>query len=84
MENKDYLEIFDEENGSKKMEVVFTFELPSNPEYNYIIYKEIDSSEKVFAGKMKKQEDSVLETNLSDEEKKNVQIVFDEMMKSDN
>lgn len=80
MENKDYIEIFDE-NGSKKMEIVLSFENPSYPEYNYIVYKEFESSNQVFAGRMKKQEDSVLETNLSDEEKEFVQNVFDEAMK---
>lgn len=80
MENKDYIEIFDE-NGSRKMEIVLSFENPEYPEYKYIVYKEIESNSQVFAGRIKKQEGAMLETNLSNNEKEFVQKVFDEVMK---
>lgn len=80
MENKDYIEIFDE-NGIRKMEIVLTFENPDYPEYNYIVYKEFENDNQVFAGRIKKQEDATLETNLSNAEKEFVQKVFDETMK---
>ena len=80
MENKDYIEIFDE-NGSTKFEIVLSFENPEYLEYTYIVYKEFENNNQVFAGRIKKQEDAILETNLSNEEKEFIQKVFDETMK---
>lgn len=40
---KDYIEVFDEKNEVKRMEIVTIFKV-ENYDYNYIIYAELDKS----------------------------------------
>jgi len=72
MENKDYIEIYDENNNIKKMEIVLMFQVKENLEYSYIIYREFEGKE-LFGGKIKAGNDAVLETNLTEAEKKMVE-----------
>ena len=81
MDTKDYIEIFDE-NGSRKMEIVLAFNSPTDSEYKYVIYKEFEDSKELFAGKIKDDEEAILETVLSDEEIKLVEKVYTEAIKS--
>ena len=80
MENKDYIEIYDENNNIKKMEIVLAFESKENLEYTYIVYQDMESKE-LFGGKIKSGDDTVLETNLTEVEKKmidrNLKYAFD-------
>lgn len=62
----DYIEIFDENNISKKMEVVCTYKL-SKYNSNYIIYCELDKSH-YYIAKYKNNDISDLDTNLNDDE----------------
>lgn len=81
MKDKDYIEIYDENNNVKKMEIVLTFQTKEQLEYNYIVYQDIESKT-LFGGKIKIGENSILETNLTDKEKKiineNLKYAFDE------
>ena len=45
-----------------------TFENPNDSDHIYIIYKDLNSVE-LFGGKITKTEDSILKTDLSNEEK---------------
>lgn len=72
MDNKDYIEICDENNNIKKMEIVLMFQVKENLEYNYIIYREFEGKE-LYGGKIKIGNDMVLETNLTETEKKMVE-----------
>ena len=80
MENKDYIELYDENNNVKKMEIVLMFQRKENLEYKYIVYQDIESKE-LFGGKIKVGDDSVLETILTEEEKAsinlNLKLAFD-------
>lgn len=73
MENKDYIELYDENNNVKKMEIVLMFQRKENLEYKYIVYQDIESKE-LFGGKIKVGDDSVLETILTEEEKANINL----------
>lgn len=79
MQDKDYIEIYDKNGNVKEMELVFEFQ---NNNINYIIYKSPDNNE-LFAAKYQKSIDEDFDSNLSEEELKLCNKVFEEL-KNDN
>lgn len=75
---KDYIEVYDESNQVKKMEVVTIFRLDGY-DFNYIIYKEIDNSH-YYIAKYVGEEIVDLDTNLSEGELKLANAVFKEVV----
>lgn len=72
---KDYIEIIDQFNNKRMVEVVTTFKLePYNS--NYIIYKELDNS-KNYVAKYNDEEIADLDTNLSKEEISLIEKIFE-------
>ena len=63
----DYIEVYDDKNNKKKMEVVTTFQL-ENRDFNYIVYRELDGS-RTYLAKYKDNVDE-LNTNISETELK--------------
>ena len=62
---KNYIDIIDEENNKKKMEIVTTFNLDGYSD-NYIIYSELDKSH-FYVAKYKDNKND-LDTDLSNKE----------------
>lgn len=63
---KDYIDVYNDNGNKEQMEVVCTFNLEGY-DYNYIIYKTLDSSH-YYIGKYKGDSIVNLETNLSEKE----------------
>ena len=63
----DYIEVYDDKNNKKKMEVVTTFQL-ENRDFNYIVYRELDGS-RTYLATYKDNVDE-LNTNISETELK--------------
>lgn len=71
---KDYIEITNENNEKRKVELITIFQLEGY-DYNYVIYKELDGSHNYIA--RYKGEDIVnLDTNLSPLELELAEIIF--------
>ncbi len=79
---KDIIEVFDENNNKKEMEVVTTFTLEEF-DYNYIIYRELDKSH-YYIAKYKGENFVNLNTDLSNEELILCNKVFKEVIKTCN
>lgn len=63
---KNYIDIYDENDNKKQMEVVAIFKLDGY-DFNYIIYSELDKSH-YYIGKYKGEEIVDLNTDLSNQE----------------
>ena len=74
----DFIEIYDENDNKKKMEVVCTFRLKGY-NYNYMIYKEIDNSH-YYLGKYS-DDNFNLSTDFDENELKEANKVFTEVNK---
>ena len=72
---KDYIEIYDENNNTSKMEIVCTFKLQGF-KYTYIIYK--DNSNHHYLAKYLDNQDNLI-TDISDKEYEYASKVFDEV-----
>ena len=79
---KDIIEVFDDDNNKKEMEVVTIFTLDEF-DYNYIIYRELDKSH-YYIAKYKGENIVNLNTDLSNEELILCNKVFKEVIKSCN
>lgn len=80
--NKDYIDIYKKDGTTEKMEVVATFDIEKYKSH-YIIYKSIEDKNKYYAasytGDIK---NSYLNTNLTDEEKKDILEIFNSLNES--
>ena len=72
---KDYIEIIDQNNNKRIVEVITTFKLePYNS--NYIIYKELDNSHN-YVAKYKGEDIVNLDTNVTQEEVSLIEKIFE-------
>ena len=72
---KDLIEIIDINGKRRKVEIVTTFNLEGY-DYNYIIYKELDGSH-TYLAKYKGNKIEQLDTNLSEQEIKLSNIIYE-------
>ncbi len=72
---KDYITITSNDNSERQVEVICIFTL-SGYDYNYLIYKELDGSHNYIA-KYKGEDIVSLDTNLSDEELKIANVIYE-------
>ena len=76
---KDYIDIYDENDNKRQMEVVTTFKLDEF-DFNYIIYRELDKSH-YYIAKYKGNNIVNLNTDLSNKELILCNKIFKEVLK---
>ena len=80
MEQRDLIDVYDENGKKTKMELVFAIN-SKDGKFQYIVYKEIDKIVPVYMGKIKLGDGLIdLDTNLTAEERELVEKKFKEII----